>query len=170
MFRLMGAALLIAGSAALGLAGVGRLDGRVRDLQGLLAGVEVLQRELGWRLAPIPEALELAAGAAGGRAARFFHWCAGQSAELGGRSFRQVWEEGLDICQLRLDREDREPVEQLGAVLGRYDGDSQRQALEHTSSRLERRQFLAAEERRRMGRVYSVLGMTAGLFLVILLI
>lgn len=170
MMRLIGAALLVAGSAALGFGAVGRLDGRVRDLQGLLAGVEALQRELGWRLADLSEALELAAGAAGGRPARFFRLCAGGAAQLEGRSFRQVWQQGLDRCQLRLDRADREPVEQLGAVLGRYDGDSQRQALESAAARLELRRAAAAEDRKRLGRVYGVLGMTAGLFLVILLI
>ena len=170
MLRLMGAALLTAGSAALGFGAVRRLDGRVRDLRGLLAGVETLQRELGWRLADLSEGLELAAGEVGGRPARFFRLCAQGAEHLDGRSFQQVWQAGLDECQLRLDREDREPVEQLGAVLGRYDGDSQRQALKGAAARLERRQAQAAEDRKRLGRVYGVLGMTAGLFLVILLI
>lgn len=170
MLRLMGAALLTAGTAALGLGAVGRLDGRVRDLRELLAGVELLQRELGWRLAALPEGLELAAGTAEGRTARFFRLCAEGARHLNGRTFQQVWQEGLDECRFRLDAGDRELLEQLGSVLGRYDGDSQRQALEGAAARLERRQVQAAEERRRLGRVYGVLGMTAGLFLVILLI
>ena len=170
MMRLLGAALLIAGAAALGLGAVSQLDGRVRDLRGLLAGIETLQRELGWRLAELPEGLALAAGEARGRPARFFRLCAGGAARLEGRSFQQVWLEGLDQCQLRLDQGDREPVEQLGTVLGRYDGDSQRQALESAAARLEQRKAMAVEDRKRLGRVYGVLGITAGLFLVILLI
>lgn len=170
MIQLLGAVLLTAGSAALGFGAVGRLDGRVRDLRGLLAGVETLQRELGWRLADLSEGLELAAGEAGGRPARFFRLCAEGARRLDGRTFQQVWREGLEECRFRLDAGDREVLEQLGSVLGRYDGDSQRQALESAAARLERRQVQAAEERRRLGRVYGVLGMTAGLFLVILLI
>ena len=170
MMRLLGAAMLIAGASALGLGAVGRLDGRVRDLRELLAGVEALQRELGWRLAELPEALDLAAGASGGRAAGFFLRCAQGAAHLEGSPFRKVWREALEDSRLRLGREDRAPLEQLGTVLGRYDGDSQRQALESAAARLEQRQAIAAEDRKRLGRVYGVLGVTAGLFLVILLI
>ncbi len=55
-------------------------------------------------------------------------------------------------------------------MLGRYDGDSQRQALERVLAELSRRRERAEEDRRRLGRVYGVLGVTAGLFLAILLI
>ena len=170
MMRLLGAVLLTAGCGALGLGAVRRLDSRVRDLGGLLAGTEVLQRELGWRLSALSEGLELAAGEATGRVARFFRLCAQGAEHLDGRSFQQVWQEGLAECRLRLSREDAGPLEQLGCVLGRYDGDSQRQALEHAAARLGRQRELAMEDRRRLGRVYGVLGLTGGLFLTILLI
>ena len=49
MIRLAGACLLMAGCGALGLGAVGRLDGRVRDLRELSAGLDTLQRELGWQ-------------------------------------------------------------------------------------------------------------------------
>lgn len=170
MTRLLGAVLLTAGCGALGLGAVRRLDGRVRDLGELAAGTELLQRELGWRLSALSEGLELAAGEATGRVARFFRLCAQGAEHLDGRSFQQVWLEGLEECRLRLNREDAGPLEQLGSVLGRYDGDSQRQALSSAASRLERQREQAVEDRRRLGRVYEVLGLTAGLFLAILLI
>ena len=46
MIQLLGAALLVAGCGGLGMAAVSRLDGRVRDLRELSAGLEILQREL----------------------------------------------------------------------------------------------------------------------------
>ena len=61
-------------------------------------------------------------------------------------------------------------LEQLGSVLGRYDGESQCRAIEEEVSRLGRQIVQAREDRRRLGRVYGVLGMTAGLFLAVLLI
>ena len=73
-------------------------------------------------------------------------------------------------CALRLNREDGELLEQLGPVLGRYDGDSQRQAVEGVLVGLHSQQAQAEEDRRRLGRVYGVLGITAGLFLTIMLI
>ena len=170
MIKLLGAVLLAAGCGAAGLGAVGRLDGRVRDLRELAAGLETLQRELGWRLTPLPKALGTAAGETHGRAARFFEFCARGAGCLDGVPFQQLWREGLEKCPLRLDREDRALLEQIGPVLGRYDGDSQRQAIEGVLAGLGRRQVQAAEDRQRLGRVYGVLGMTAGLFLVILLI
>lgn len=170
MIRMAGVCLLTAGCGALGLGAVGRLDNRVRDLMELSAGLDILQRELSWRLSPLPGALETAAAGTHGRAARFFAYCAQGSASLDGTPFRALWAEGLARCPLGLDREDRALLEQLGPVLGRYDGDSQRQALEGVLAGLARRQELAAEDRRRLGRVYGVLGVTAGLFLTILLI
>lgn len=170
MIRLVGAVLLTVGSATLGFGAVNHLEGRVHDLRELMAGVETLQRELGWRLAPLPEALSRAAKGTNGRPSQFFKLCAQSAAHLNGRTFQQIWQEGVEASQMRLEREDLEVLEQLGLVLGRYDGDSQQRALEVTGTRLEQQRTNAAEQRARLGRVYSMLGITAGLFLVILLI
>ena len=170
MTRLLGAVLVVAGCGALGLGGVARLDGRVKDLGELAAGLDALQRELGWRLAPLPDALETAAKALHGPAADFFIRCAQGAGQADGRSFQQVWRDGLSTAPLRLTAEDRGFLERLGPVLGRYDGDSQRLALEDAAAGLRQLQGAAADDRRRLGRVYGVLGMTAGLFLAILLI
>lgn len=170
MIRLVGAALLIAGCGGLGLDAVSRLDGRVRDLRELAAGLELLRRELGWRLTPLPEALSAAEQGAQGHAAQFFRFCAQRAGCLSGIPFQQLWREGLEQCPLRLDQEDRVLLEQLGPVLGRYDGDSQCQAVDKALAGLARQQAQAEENRRRLGRVYGVLGVTGGLFLAILLI
>ena len=170
MIRLLGAALLTAGFGGLGLSAVNRLDSRVRELRELSAGLEILQRELGWRLTPLPKALEAAAGGTHDGAARFFSFCARGSEQLSGVPFRTLWSNGLEQCPLRLSREDRALLEQLGPVLGRYDGDSQRQAVENVLAGLSRQRAQAEDDRRRLGRVYGVLGLTAGLFLTLVLI
>ncbi|MCI8915804.1 MAG: stage III sporulation protein AB [Oscillospiraceae bacterium] len=170
MRRLIGAALVTAGCAALGLGGAARLGGRVRDLGELAAGLDVLRRELGWRLAPLPEALELAARCVRGPAAAFFAQCAGGAGRLEGRAFQQVWQEGLEDGALRLREGDRAALARLGPVLGRYDSDSQLQALDRTAAGLRRLQEEAEDDRRRLGRVYAVLGVTAGLLAAITLL
>lgn len=170
MIRLMGAALVIAGCAAASFGAVCRLDGRVKDLEELTAGLAALQRELCWRLTPLPEAMKEAAEETHGRAAALFDWCARESGRLDGRTFQQVWQDGLERCPLVLNEEDRAALERLGSVLGRYDADGQRQAIDGAVGSLNHRKTQAAEDRNRLGRVYGVLGLTAGLFLVILLI
>ena len=170
MIRLLGAALVVAGCAALGLAGVARLDGRVRDLEELAAGLDALRRELGWRLAPLPQALDMAAKAARGPAAEFFTRCVRRAGQPDSQSFQQVWREELAAAPLRVLPEDRALLERLGPVLGRYDGDSQRRALEDGAEGLRALGVQAADDRRRLGRVYGELGTTAGLFAAILLL
>lgn len=170
MTRLLGAVLVTAGCAVLGLGAVGRLDGRVRDLGELAAGLDAITRELGWRLTPLPQALELAAGSTRGPAAAFFARCARQTEEQDGRAFCRIWEESLSAAPLRLTAGDRDVLVRLGPVLGRYDGDSQCHALEDAAAGLRALQGEALDARRRLGRVYGVLGVTAGLLLAILLI
>ena len=170
MIRLAGAALVTAGCGALGLAGTARLDGRVRDLGELAAGLDALRRELGWRLSPLPDALGEAARAARGPAGQFFAQCARGAGLPDGRAFQEVWREGLDGAPLRLKPGDRAVLERLGPVLGRYDGDSQRLALEDTAAGLRALREEAADDRRRLGRVYGVLGVAAGLLLAIVLL
>ena len=170
MIRLFGAILLILGGLGLGLAAVGHLTGRVRDLRELEGAIDDLQRELCWRMAPLPEALEQAAGSTSGRVARFLRLCAREASALEGRPFRQIWAECMTTARMELDREDAAILEELGAVLGRYDGDSQRQALERTAGLLQKQQGQAAERRERLGRLYGILGVSGGLLLVILLL
>lgn len=170
MTRLLGAALVIAGCGALGLRAVARLDGRVRDLGELAAGLDTLQRELGWRLAPLPQALDGAARAVRGPAADFFARCAQRARSPDGQAFQEVWRDSLNASPLRLKEEDKVLLDRLGGVLGRYDGDSQRLALEDAAAGLRSLQGAAADDRSRLGRVYGVLGAAAGLLAVILLL
>ena len=170
MIRLIGAALLAGGSSALGLGAVARLEGRVRDLRDLIAGLEVMERELSWRMLPLPELLECAAQGTGSRAARFFRLCARGASHLNGRPFRQIWLEGEEASGLLLEETDRLLLERLGGVLGRYDGENQRQALAEAVRRLEERRLQAQSQRQRLGRVYGTLGVAAGVLLIILLI
>ena len=170
MIRLLGAALLCGGSTALGLAAVGRMEARARDLRGLVAGLEVMERELGWRLAPLPELLNGAADGVNGAPRRFFLLCAQETGRLGGRPFQEVWRWSQGSSGLRLTGADRLPLEQLGTVLGRYDAQAQRRALREAAARLEGQRVQAQARREQLGRVYGALGVTAGALLAILLI
>ena len=170
MIRLVGAVLLSAGAAALGFGAVRHLERRVRDLNMLSAGLAVMKRELSWKLASLPELLTRAAQETKGEVSDFFRLCSIGARHLNGRPFRQIWEQGMESVRLRVEPEDMAVLRQVGGVLGRYDGENQRQALEEAVSRLDERRRAAADRRNRMGRVYGTLGLTAGAFLVILFI
>ena len=60
--------------------------------------------------------------------------------------------------------------EELGDVLGRYDGEEQRAALARTRAELGRALEQAREESEKQGRMYRALGLTVGAMLAILLL
>lgn len=170
MMHFIGAACMAAGPILLGLGAVRTLNHRVNELQQLVIGIEIMERELRHRLAPLPELFHRAAEQTEGRASRFFALCEHGATHLNGRSFQSVWSEAEEEAQLRLDDTDFLHLEPLGAVLGRYDSESQRQALAATKARLERQYEEAREQSKRLGKVYGTLGVTAGAFLIILLL
>lgn len=170
MIRLAGIGCLAAGSVLLGICAVRHLNSRVNDLEQLLEGIAVIRRDMDYRLAPLPELLKMAAAQTAGRAEVLFDLSARGAEHLNGRTFHAVWDQAVEASQLRLEPADLTILGRLGCVLGRYDEENQRQALDTAQIRLEEQLQLAKEQSRKMGRVYSVLGLTAGAFLIILLV
>ena len=120
--------------------------------------------------AAMPELLERAAAESPPPVCTLFARCRTLLDELGERSMAELWREALEQVPLGLDGPGRLALEELGEVLGRYDGDGQREALAHTRAELSRALEQAREAREKQGRMYQVLGITAGAFLVILLL
>ena len=170
MLKLIGALLLTGGGFVLGMAASGTLADRVRGLSALTAALELLERELSFRLPPMPDLLEGLARRAPAPADRFFAKCAKGLDELGEKPFDQIWSEALSGAPMGLNAEDAALLGELGGVLGRYDGEGQRQAVAQTRARLTERLQEARDERRRQGRVYGTLGTALGAFCTILLL
>lgn len=169
MIRLIGTVLLAGGAVLLGVSAACRTKSRVRDLRMLAEGVRAMLRELSYRLAPLPELLSGAKEQTGERVQLFFTLCAQGAEHLNGRTFHTVWEQAAEASQMCLEREDWQCLNSLGHVLGRYDYESQCRALEASLDMLEEQGREAAEQSRKLGKLYSVLGLTAGAFLIILL-
>ena len=170
MLRMAGAMLLTCGAAALGFSAAGALHRRVSSLRAMLGALELMDRELSFRLTPIPELLDRLAGQAAAPAGPFFAACRDGLGALGEQSLARIWRGALAQRPMDLSREDLSALEELGEILGRYDGPGQRQALGEIRSRLAHQLEGAEEESRRMGRVYGALGLTAGSMLAILLL
>lgn len=169
MIRLLGGGLVAVGAVLLALTTDRELRGRVRDLDSLASGLTQMARELDCRLTPLPELLQEAARSVGGPAEIFFT-CAADGVRMpAGRPFSRIWADALEGAPLRLKQEDRAVLEGLGQVLGRYDSPSQSDALRRATGQLERLRDSAAERHSRSGRVYTALSLTAGAFLLILL-
>lgn len=171
MLKLLGALLLIIGAASLGFGAAAQLTARVTGLRSLTAALEQMERELAFRLTPMPELLGRLAQQAQQPASMFFARCRENMNTLGERTLGEIWREALEQePDLLLSREEHQVMRALGDVLGRYDGEEQRVALRAASADLGRYMKQAENERNRMGRVYGALGLGAGAMLVILLL
>ncbi|MCI9158160.1 MAG: stage III sporulation protein AB [Flavonifractor sp.] len=168
MLRLAGALMVAGGMSTLGFLAAGGLGRRVRTLRALAGALELMERELSFRLPPMPELLEGLAKRAPPPADRLFARCRAGLADLGERSLGELWREGL--AEFPLKGDERLLLEGLGEVLGRYDGEGQRSALREARSALEGMLEEAQAERVRLGRVYQVTGTAAGAALAILLL
>ena len=104
-----------------------------------------------------------------GPVADFFRACRQAFAAGGRESWADSWATALEATPLPLTLEDHRLLREAGDVLGRYDGESQRAALEALLARLEDQGAQAQAEAHRLFRVYLALGVAAGLFCLILL-
>ena len=169
MIRLAGAALAALGCAWLGLTAAAELGRRVRRLEELSAGLELLERELWERGNPLPEVFCSLSSRTQGAARALFLQGAECCRRLEKVPFSQAWRQSVEGLE-GVTPEGRAALAPLGEVLGRYEAGGQREAIQQARAALERARGRAAEERRRMGRVYQALGLSGGGFLVILLL
>ena len=128
-----------------------------------------LARELAFSLRPLDQLMAGAQEGSQGPVADFFRACRQAFAAGGRESWADSWATALEATPLPLTPEDRRLLREAGDVLGRYDGESQRAALEALLARLEDQGAQAQAEAHRLFRVYLALGVAAGLFCLILL-
>ena len=165
MYHLMGAVLLAAGGAWFGFQAAAGLRQRVWALRDLAAGLALLERELELNAPPLPELMARLAESAPGAARTLFRRCISEEE----RPFAQTWSRAVE-AQPALHQEDRQMLAPLGQSLGRYDIPAQVQAVSAVRRTLEEAIAQAEHCRDRQGRVYQVLGLSGGIFLVILLL
>lgn len=170
MLKLLGALLLAGGAVFLGLSAAAQLERRVKNLRRISSALEQLARELTFRLTPMPELLSALARETCPPVQNFFAYCRDGLERLGEVTLAQLWSEALDAVPMDLGEEERSALRDLGQVLGRYDGEDQREALSLCRVRLDHCLTHAEEERTRLGRVYGAMGLAAGVFLTILLL
>ena len=170
MLRLTGAVLLLTASAAMGFGAAGALRQHERVLERIIRALEGMERELAGHLSPLPDLLERAAEESDDEVRTFFQLCWNSLNRREQQPFGKLWGLALEAAQLPLEEDELDLLADLGDVLGRYEAARQGRALRETAQRLEEKLARARERTGRMGKVYGTLGVTAGAFLVIVLL
>mgnify|MGYP002794705384 CR=1 FL=1 len=170
MIRMLGAVCLAAGPVWLGMSAAAELAHRERALGALCAGLELMERELALRLTPLPQLMEELAHRTEEPARRLFSACRRALDGLERETFAHAWRRLTD--QLPVSPEAKRAL-YLEKTLELLDPDQFGQAVQAIAGarrELEGLRARAGEERLRLGKVYGALGVTAGAFLVILLL
>ena len=171
MMRLIGAILLISGTAAWGMAGVMRLRGRARSLNALTSALEIMKSEICDRLTPLPELFELLQNEATPPAGLLFRNAGDKLSELGTRSLPAIWREAVaETPELLLTPSEELVLLELGLSLGRYDVEEQRRAFSYALRRLDALTKKAENERDSNAKIHAFLGVAAGVFAIIILL
>lgn len=170
MLRLVGAALLVAGPAMAGFLAAQRLARRPRVLRELMRALEQMEREITFRLTPLPQLFTALSQLYKDPVGELFAQCVEGLNALGALPVAEIWRDALRTADLDLDERSLRALQELGDVLGQYDEQGLHTALKRAGAELEAAAELAELERERKGRMDQVLGLTAGAFLAILLI
>ena len=172
MITLIGAVLLIGGTAAYGIRGVLRLRERSRCLAAIAHVINVMQSEICDRLTPMPELLsQLSEEAEYPVNLLFKNAEEKMSAALGGVSFAIIWKQAVCATpELMLKEQERTTLCELGLSLGRYNIEEQKSALEYAHRRMEDFVRKADNERDTNSKVHAFLGVAAGIFAAVILI
>ena len=169
MMRLLGAALVAAGASWLGFRAAAALNHRARALEEMAQGLALLEQELELDGPPLPQLMERLAEGSRGPARALFRDCRRALDELERESLSDAWEE-LVGARGELGREGQGALLPLGETPGRCGCEEQRRAAARVRLRLEELVHRTEEDRRRQGKVYQVLGLSGGAFLIILLL
>lgn len=168
MVKALGALLVVCCCALLGLVTAGRSAQRLRSLRSLLAALDQMKAELEGLLTPLPELLlRLQTEQPASEFISRVSWLA----EKKRLPFRSAWEQAAEETEaLCLRPEETKALAALGAVLGRYDAETQCAALERCRQRLSLFRELEEKDRARKNRLSAALGAGAGVTIAILLL
>lgn len=171
MLSVIGAGFIICGTAAWGLMAVARLKSRAKILSAFIASLELMASELSFRLTVLPELVGALAEKSRSPVSSFYSRCLEEMPSLGQRSFRMIWCGSLDGSPELLLREDEQAaLEELGAVLGRFDLNQQQRAIHYCKARLSSFLSRAEAERDKQSRLYGTLGIASGVMAVLILL
>ena len=169
MIRAWGAALVLAGGILAGYLGRCWYQKRARCIREWLDALETMERLICDLGCSTPEVLERL-GQETGSLGMLFRRCREQVERGSADGFAALWRDALAREEMPLRRAEQEILLQLGDVLGQFDAARQCETLRTAARRMERRLECAEDERRRLGRLWCLLGGASGALVAILLL
>ena len=142
---------------------------QLNELEALCHLLRLMQDELETRALPLPELAALLETRTENASSVLLSGLLRRLPELGSRDFQNIWEESVTES-VKHSEEAVRLLCRLGAFLGRYDVDSQLEALRSCREAMEKLRAAAAEALPQTRRLGMGLALTSGALIVITLI
>lgn len=166
--RIIGAIILTAAAASLGIVKARELKCCSDTLCELNVMLEIMKNEIYTRRSPLKKAILCVP--AGRYTRKFIDKLYEELKSLNERTFSQIWSECVNNCLMHLSDEQKSALKELGSTLGRYDAELQAQALDRCMASLSNdysRLYVELSSKRKM---YIGAGTCMGLILSIILL
>lgn len=139
---------------------------RVNELEEMKNALNMFQSKIKFTYEPIPEIFEEIAKNTSRSIGQVF---SSAKEKMKTSTANIAWEEAVEESQNNLTKEDRYVLKTLSKLLGQTDVDGQTSQIEITQKFLETQLKEAQEQREKNEKLYSKLGTTIGLAIVIIL-
>lgn len=167
MLKFWGGTLVIVGCSYLGLIKAQSFKKNVCLTQDFILALSYLKREITQHQNYLPDILLSLSEKEYTTTGHYFKQLLLQLEDS--NPFVTKWENSLQY-EGKLPEKLSEILEPLGRILGQYDSDEQGRSIANILEHLSQLKDTQEEESKRLGKVYSAMGITLGFFLVILLI
>ena len=170
MVKIIGAMMIICGTAAWGMGSVAKMKNRVMTINSLADSLGVMKDEICINLTPLPKVMEIVGKSSTKPASQFYRKVASKTSDIHEYGFFGIWMQALDEGNLTLGNEERDVLIRLGSGLGKYDCDSQGRIIASAKKSLERIGERAEKEKNANSKLHAFLGVAAGMMAVVVLI
>lgn len=167
--KLIGIAAVFLVCTAAGLGKSHSLTKRVRELEGFLGAISFIETEIRYFAEPTGEIMSKLSESKEFSPLKVFGLCASHLAAT--RDLSAAWRLALEQSRqsLSLDDGDAEALTSFGEAFGTTDAEGQLANCERCRELLQRRLESAREDRQRRGRMFTSLGVLAGVFFAVIL-
>lgn len=139
---------------------------RLKELEEIKNSFNILKTKIKFTYEPIPELFQELENTKCRNVGNIFKLA---KEKMENENISTAWENAIEESVTNLKKEDKEILKGLGKLLGRTDVEGQMGQIETTESLLENQIKEALEEKLKNEKLYSRLGTTIGLAIVILL-
>lgn len=158
--------LVLITSSVIGKTIAKKYSNRVKELEEISNALNIFKSKIIFTYSPIPEIFEEISMKTGGNVGKIFK---NAKEKLQDMSAGIAWEQAVEEVQSNLNNEDKYTIKTLSKLLGQTDVEGQVGQIEITKKFIEEQIKEAIEQKQKNERLYSKLGTTIGLAIVIIL-